>query len=89
VPKVKKEGASSAKLASARMHVFHELYNLILNDIIPANERTVTVYLHGEPVRLQLFIQNLILDGPEAQKTACVRRYYDTFVLFILYNVMM
>ena len=68
IPYVKGHEASVAKLAIARARVAREVYELITKDLIDGHQKIFPLIIHGKIIHFQLFVQNVVLDGPEARK---------------------
>jgi hypothetical protein len=78
VPQVRVHKVSQAKAADMRYRVKQEVYKLILDDIRPLGTSRFSLMVQGEVQQLQVFVENLILDGPEQRqatgiKSACNR----------------
>jgi hypothetical protein len=73
IPKVEGALGGPDKLAKARLRVFQQCYAAVIEHLTAANGRVIPLMLNGEVVYLQVFVSNLILDGPEAKKAAGVR----------------
>jgi hypothetical protein len=77
-PQVSVHKSSKAKAADARYRVKQELYKLVLQDIRPSESSCFSLMVHGRILKLQVFVENFILDGPEQRqatgiKSACNR----------------
>ena len=72
VPHVKGHEASAGKLAIARARIAREVYRLITKDLVDGNQKCFPLVIHGKIIHFQVFVQNLILDGPEARKATGV-----------------
>ena len=50
----------------------HTVYESSWRAVAKANSHPITLMLDGEVVKLQVWVKNLIYDGPEARKAALV-----------------
>lgn len=74
IPKVRVHRCSVTKAAAARFRVTQEMYRLVGADLFnPLNKpKLIALFLHNSMVYLQIFVLNIILDGPEKRRAGGV-----------------
>jgi hypothetical protein len=77
-PQVSVHKVSKSRAADVRYRVKQEVYKLLLADIRPLGRPSFSLMIHGQVRKLQVFVENFILDGPEQRqatgiKSACNR----------------
>ena len=74
IPKVPVHRCSANKAAAARFRVTQEMYRLVGKDLFSPSKkpRPIALFLHNSVVYLQLFVLNIILDGPEKRRAGGV-----------------
>lgn len=72
IPYVKGHEAGAGKLAEARARLAREVYRVMTKDLIHGNQEIFPLVIHGKILHFQIFVQNVILDGPEARKATGV-----------------
>jgi hypothetical protein len=72
LPAGKGSGASDAAMTKVRRRIYHECLVVLFEELKTRNLRKITIILYGKLQTLQIFVQDLYLDGSEARDAAAI-----------------